>query len=1010
MLIDTGAAKNYIRPVKELKNVMPVASPFSVSSIHGSTEIKHKCLMKVFKHISPFFLLDSLNAFDAIIGLDLLTQAGVKLNLAEDSLEYQGIAEKLHYFSCPSVNFTDVNDIVVPDSVKKEFKDTIIRRKKAFSTTNEALPFNTAVTATIRTVDNEPVYSRAYPNLMGVSDFVNNEVKQLLKDGIIRPSRSPYNSPTWVVDKKGTDAFGNPNKRLVIDFRKLNERTIPDRYPMPSIPMILANLGKAKFFTTLDLKSGYHQIYLAEHDREKTSFSVNGGKYEFCRLPFGLRNASSIFQRALDDVLREQIGKICYVYVDDVIIFSENESDHVRHIDTVLKCLIDANMRVSQEKTRFFKESVEYLGFIVSKDGTKSDPEKVKAIQEYPEPDCVYKVRSFLGLASYYRVFIKDFAAIARPITDILKGENGSVSKHMSKKIPVEFNETQRNAFQRLRNILASEDVILKYPDFKKPFDLTTDASASGIGAVLSQEGRPITMISRTLKQPEQNYATNERELLAIVWALGKLQNFLYGSREINIFTDHQPLTFAVADRNTNAKIKRWKSYIDQHNAKVFYKPGKENFVADALSRQNLNALQNEPQSDAATIHSELSLTYTVETTDKPLNCFRNQIILEAARFPLKRNLVLFRSKSRHLISFTDKSWLLKTLKEVVNPDVVNAIHCDLPTLANFQHDLIAHFPATQFRHCKNVVLDITDKNEQIEIVTAEHNRAHRAAQENIKQVLRDYYFPKMGSLAKEVVANCRVCTQAKYDRHPKKQELGETPIPSYTGEMVHIDIFSTDRKLFLTCIDKFSKYAIVQPVVSRTIVDITAPLLQIINLFPNIKTVYCDNEPAFNSETVTSMLKNSFGIDIVNAPPLHSSSNGQVERFHSTLAEIARCLKLDKKTNDTVELILRATIEYNKTVHSVTRERPIEVVHPGAHERCLEIKARLVKAQQDSIGRNNPSRQNRVFEVGEHVFVKNNKRLGNKLTPLCTEQKVQADLGTSVLIKGRVVHKDNLK
>jgi len=426
--------------------------------------------------------------------------------------------------------------------------------------------------------------------------------------------------------------------------------------------MILANLGKAKFFTTLDLKSGYHQIYLAEHDREKTSFSVNGGKYDFCCLPSGLRNASSIFQRALDDVLREQIGKICYVYIDDVIIFSEK--DHVRHIDTVLKCLIDANMRVSQEKTRFFKESVEYLGFIVSQDGTKSDPKKVRAIQEYPEPDSVYKVRSFLDLASYYRVFIKDFAATARPTTDTLKEENVSVSRHMFKKIRVEFNETQRNAFQRLRNILASEDVILKYPDLKKLFDLTTDASASGIGAVLSQEGRSITMISRTLKPPEQNYATNERELLAIVWALGKLQNFLYGSREINIFTDHQPLTFAVADKNTNAK--RMKSYIDQHNAKVFYKPGKENFVADALSRQNLNALQNETRSDAATIHSELSLTYRLETTDKPLNCFRNQIILEAAPFPLKRNLVLFRSKSRHLISFTDKSHLLQALNEFV--------------------------------------------------------------------------------------------------------------------------------------------------------------------------------------------------------------------------------------------------------------------------------------------------------------------------------------------------------
>lgn len=394
--------------------------------------------------------------------------------------------------------------------------------------------------------------------------------------------------------------------------------------------MILANLGKATYFTTLDLKSGYHQITLAERDREKTSFSVSGGKYEFCRLPFGLKNAGSIFQRAIDDVLREQIeqNKSCYVYVDDVIIFSKTEDDHIKHVDWVLKSLHDANMRVAQEKSNFFKSSVEYLGFIVTKDGTKTDPEKLRALQEYAEPTTLFDIRSFLGLASYYRCFVKDFAAIERPLTDILKGENGTVSKYRSKKIPIDLNDNQRHAFEKLRNVLSSEDVMLGYPDYRKPLDLTTDASAYGIGAVLSQGG-PITMISRTLKDRERNYATSERELLAIVWALGKLRHYLYGVKEINDFTDHQPLTFAVSESNPNAKIKRWKARIDEICAKLLYKPGKENFVADALSRQNVNALDSDAaRSDAATVHSEGSMTYTIETTDKPVNCFRNQVIL----------------------------------------------------------------------------------------------------------------------------------------------------------------------------------------------------------------------------------------------------------------------------------------------------------------------------------------------------------------------------------------------
>jgi len=167
---------------------------------------------------------------------------------------------------------------------------------------------------------------------MGVTEFVNAEDKQLLSDGIVRPSRSPYNNPTWLVDKKGTDQNGLKKKRLVIDFRKLNQKTVDDRYPGPAISTILSNMGKSKFFTTLDLKSGFHQIELAERDREKTAFSINNGKYEFCRLPFGLKNAPSIFQRAFDDVSREKILKTYYVYVDDVIIFSQTKEDHFNDI------------------------------------------------------------------------------------------------------------------------------------------------------------------------------------------------------------------------------------------------------------------------------------------------------------------------------------------------------------------------------------------------------------------------------------------------------------------------------------------------------------------------------------------------------------------------------------------------------------------------------------------------------------------------------------------------------
>jgi len=250
----------------------------------------------------------------------------------------------------------------------------------------------------------------------------------------------------------------------------------------------------------------------------------------------------------------------------------------------------------------------------------------------------------------------------------------------------------------------------------------------------------------------------------------------------------------------------------------------------------------------------------------------------------------------------------------------------------------------------------------------------------------------------------------AKYTRHPTRQTVGQTPIPCYSGEILHIDIFSTDGKLFLTCIDKFSKFAIVQPIASRAIVDVKSPILNIVIFFPNTQTIYCDNERSLNSETINSILLNNFNINIANSTPLHSTSNGQVERFHSTLAEIARCLKIEKQLNDTAEVILLATTKYNRTIHSVTNKTPIKIIHSRSAEFETEISTKIQQAQEKRLDQINKDRIYKSYQVGDKVFLNSNKRLGNKLSPLCSEEIIEADLGTTVLIKGRVVHKDNLK
>jgi len=1008
-LVDTGATKSYIKNFDLLKGIKPLEKPFLVKSIHGATRIEHQTRVNILNRTEPFFILHDLPIFDGILGFSLIKSAIGIIDTKRDILWFEGGQEKLKYLNLDSVN-TLLNE-PIPKSLEKSFSEMIQANKNVFANPDEALPFNTKVSASIRTKDQEPVYSKyqAYP--IPMTDFVNKEVEKMLRDGIIRPSRSPYNSPMWVVDKKGIDEHGRPNKRLVFDYSKLNAKTIPDKYPIPDPAVILSNLGKAKIFSTLDLKSGFHQVNLDERDREKSAFSVNNGKYEFCRLPFGLKNAPSIFQRAIDDVLRDEIGKSCHVYIDDIIIFSDSEEKHIEDLDRILKKLYQANMRVSLEKSKFFKTSVEYLGFIVSVNGLKTCPSKIEAIVNYAPPTTLRGLRSFLGLAGYYRRFVKDYAAIAKPLTKYLRGENGHVGTRQSKNVKISLDEEALFAFNRLKQLLASEDVLLLYPDFEKPFDLTTDASSHAIGAVLSQEGRPITMISRTLSATEENYATNERELLAIVWALKNLRHYLYGVNRLNIFTDHQPLTFAVSDKNPNSKIKRWKAFIEEFSPTFHYKPGKDNVVADALSRQFINAVTHSSSDSSMQVcTSELSLTEVIPTVQNPVNAFRNQLILVQEGNPKKETKILFKDRICHRISYADIKDLLEMLDAVINPQVVNAIYCDLPTLAQIQHFLVSKYPSVKFRHTNKFVTDVFNPNDQLEILNNEHSRAHRSIKENLTQILQDYYFPNMRNQLKQIIANCKTCREAKYERHPKKHHLAETPIPHYIGEILHVDIYNTDKKFFLTCIDKFSKFAVVKPILSRAIIDIKPALLETLNFFKDTKIIVCDNEKSLNSQTIKALVKSNFGSDIHATPPLHSSSNGQVERFHGTLTEIARCLKAENISTDTVELVLLATLRYNRSIHSTINCKPIDIIQSLPDKIQQDISAKILSKQKADLNFHNKNKVSKTFKPGEKVYVKVNKRLGNKFSKPYLEKTVQEDLGTTLKIDNKIVHKDNIR
>lgn len=330
---------------------------------------------------------------------------------------------------------------------------------------NTDLSFTNAVKHSIRTKDDIPIFTRSFRHPESMRTEIASQISKLLENKIIRPSISPYSSPVWIVPKK-MDASGKRKYRMVIDYRKLNENTIEDKYPLPRIDEILDNLGRCTYFTTLDLAQGFHQIEVDSDSIEKTAFTIGNGHYEYVRMPFGLKNAPSTFQRVMDNVLREHLHRICFVYMDDIVIFSKSLQEHQQHIKLIFDKLRQYNLKVQLDKSEFACKTVKFLGHVITDKGIRPNPDKIEAIRKFPIPKTTKEIKAFTGLIGYYRRFISNFAKIIHPMTKCLK--KGS-------KIDIN-NPEYINAFEKCKTLITNAP-ILQYPDFSKPFSLTTDAS-----------------------------------------------------------------------------------------------------------------------------------------------------------------------------------------------------------------------------------------------------------------------------------------------------------------------------------------------------------------------------------------------------------------------------------------------------------------------------------------------------------------------------------------------------
>ncbi|XP_011859426.1 PREDICTED: uncharacterized protein LOC105556922 [Vollenhovia emeryi] len=464
---------------------------------------------------------------------------------------------------------------------KDELISLIHKNSDRFQLPSDPFECTNATQHSIPTINELPIHTKQYRFPPIHKDEINKQVDGLLKNNIVEYSSSPYNSPVWIVPKK-PDSAGNKRWRMVIDYRLLNEKTIGDAYPLPNITDILDQLGNAKYFSVLDLASGFHQIPINPQDAPKTAFSTPYGHYQFRRMPFGLKNAPATFQRLMDNVLTGLQGNELFVYMDDIVIYARSLQEHAVKLNKLMTRLRNANLKLQPDKCEFLRKEVAYLGHIIGADGVRPDPGKIKSIQLFPQPRNQKNIKQFLGLVGYYRRFIPQFSKIAKPLSDLLK-----------KDTPFNFQQKHIEAFDTLRNCLCTEP-ILQYPDFNQPFVLTTDASGYAIGGILSQgkigKDLPIAYVSRVLNKAEQNYSVIEKECLAIVYCTNHFRPYLYGQK-FTIVTDHKPLIWLYSIKDPSSRLWKWRAKLVEYNYEFYYKKGTSNTNADALSRNPPDAI-----------------------------------------------------------------------------------------------------------------------------------------------------------------------------------------------------------------------------------------------------------------------------------------------------------------------------------------------------------------------------------------------------------------------------------
>lgn len=869
--------------------------------------------------------------------------------------------------------------------VPPEWKDRITRKlnsmPEVFAQNDTDFGRTDKVKHHIKLSDETPFKLRARPIHPHDVEAVRQHLQELLDAGVIRESESPFSSPIVVVRKK------NGQVRLCIDYRKLNLQTVKDAYALPRMDDTFTALSGSKWFSVLDLKSGYYQIEVDEVDKPKTAFVCPLGFWEFNRMPQGVTNAPSTFQRLMEKCMGDMNLKEVVVFLDDLIVFSKTLEDHEARLTKVLNHLKEYGLKLSPEKCRFFQSSVRYLGHVVSEQGVETDPEKIAALKTWPVPQHLKELKAFLGFCGYYRKFIKGYSSIMKPLNDLTSGyppprkhpkskERSGQYYHPKEPFLNRWTPACQQAFEMIIDKLTTSPV-LAFANPALPYILHTDASSTGLGAALYQEQegqlRVIAYASRGLSRSESRYPAHKLEFLALKWSVTeKFSDYLYGN-QFTVVTDSNPLTYILTSAKLDATSYRWLAALSTFSFKLQYRPGKQNGDADALSRRPHGHLHDDPSSQKEwdricqfTQH-HLSDSDNIEAVDQGVVraiCERQLIYCANDGMGRDGSISLVESLAisgdavpdsfeqedefgglpivPHLseADLRNKQRADQCIKHVISqierdekpPPAVRALLPDLPLLLRELTRLELRngilYRTRQEEGQTQYQLVLPEELRETVLMSLHDNMGHMGKDRTLDLVRARFYWPRMASDIERKVKTCNRCVLRKTlpeRAAPLVNIMTTRPLELVCMDFLSIEPDRSNTKDILVITDHFTKYAVAIPTPNQKALTVAKCLWDNFIIHYGIpEKLHSDQGPDFESRLIKQLCEVA-GIQKIRTTPYHPRGN-PVERFNRTLLDMLGTLENQDKSHwkDFVKPLVHA---YNCTRSEVTGFTPYELM-----------------------------------------------------------------------------------